>query len=100
MQRQGSPVLCMYAACHVSVTSFNASMNVRNGVIASLLCHHTPQQLQRHSAIMAHYLPERPGGPNNGVAPAYLLIASRLTQTPSASRGGAYLAPGECVWER
>lgn len=68
----------MYAERHVSVTSFNESINVRKGVIASLSCHRTPSQLQRHSAIMVHYLPERPGSPNNGVEPAYLLIASRL----------------------
>lgn len=34
--------VCMYAECHVSVTSFNESINVRNGVIASLSCHRTP----------------------------------------------------------
>lgn len=34
--------VCMYAECHVSVTSFNERINVRNGVIASLSCHHTP----------------------------------------------------------
>lgn len=76
--------MCMYAECHVSVTSFNESINVRNRVIASLSCHHTPWQLQRQSAIMVHYLPERPGSPNNGVAPTFLLIASRLKETQGA----------------
>lgn len=41
---------------------------------------------------MVDYLPERPGSPNNGVAPSYLLIASRLKKTHGASRGGVYLA--------
>lgn len=44
---------------------------------------------------MVHYLPERPGSPNNAVAPTYLLIASRLKKTHGASRGGVYLASPE-----
>lgn len=32
----------MHAERHVSVTSFNESINVRKGVIASLSCHRTP----------------------------------------------------------
>lgn len=43
MQNEGPPPgVRMYAECHVSVTSFNERINVRNGVIASLSCHHTP----------------------------------------------------------
>lgn len=30
-------LLVVYAMCHVTVTSFNESINVKNGVIASLV---------------------------------------------------------------
>lgn len=46
---------------------------------------------------MVHYLRERPGSPNNGLAPTYLLIASRLKETHGASRGGVYLASLQCL---
>lgn len=42
VQDEGPLGVCMYAECHVSVTSFNERINVRKGVIASLSCHHTP----------------------------------------------------------
>ncbi len=71
--------------CHVSVKSFNESIDVKSAVIASAVV--SPYTLAIIVSLNDYgsLSPREAGSPNNGVAQSYKLIVSRHNWTRGAS---------------